>query len=794
MPDSTATPSEIWRRRLTGGFAAISVLVVFYAAMLASVRDKSATMDEFRHATAGYTYWKFNDYRLDPENGNLSKRWTALALLAGSNPFPTLDSPKWKESSSGEIADDWFNETGDAGIDMLKRGRAMSALWAVALGAIVWVWSRRLFGPLGGMLSLLLYVLSPIVLANGPLMTSDAPAAFFFLLSAWCFDGMLRRLSPARVLASAGALAGLFLAKMSAIIIVPALLVVAFVRVFDRQPLAGPAHRELRTRWQKAGALAAAAMIHAVVVITGVWAAHGFRFSAFTTPDARFHQPWEWVLDKTDPVTLLQRVGLTVEQAQKINAILAARGAAVPRWTRGALAALPEIEAHVLTPAQTAAFERSRAEPPAALSSRLLLFARDRRLLPEAYLYGYAHVLRMSLARGAFLNGEISLTGWRKFFPFVFAVKTPLASLALFLLAGIVLVWQSRRAPPLAKPHVSPGVAWRDLALLLGLLVTYWAVAIASSVNIGHRHLLPVYPPLFVLAGAVCLPLVEAANARGSFSWLSGRGRMTIVGILMAALGAEVAARYPNYLAYFNGLISPSRAYRHLVDSSLDWGQDLPAVKRYIDAHPEEGPFSIAYFGPASLLHHGVRARVAFLYPDIVRTKHSIIASPAGAQPNADDPRLAKFLRDHPEYDSAFVDATDFAGRPRAILVKKAAALRLEPGTYFISASLLTFLFYHNVGLGWHQQAEDTYQQLRVAVAPLFSDDHNLQVATLRNQPLGYWQTKFLTFEELRFARLIATLREREPSGNINHSILIYRLTPDDLDRALNGPPPFTSR
>ncbi len=81
----------------------------------------------------------------------------------------------------------------------LSGGRAMCALLAVALGGLVWWSSRRIFGPLGGLVSLLLFVLDPTVLANGPLMTSDTACALFFPASSLGVWGVLRRISVACV-------------------------------------------------------------------------------------------------------------------------------------------------------------------------------------------------------------------------------------------------------------------------------------------------------------------------------------------------------------------------------------------------------------------------------------------------------------------------------------------------------------------------------------------------------------------------------------------------------------------
>ena len=81
-----------WRPSLTGPWAAGIILAGFFLLLLASVRQKSLTSDEIAHAAAGYTYWRLDDYRLNPENGNLPQRIMGLALALGPGHFPSLES------------------------------------------------------------------------------------------------------------------------------------------------------------------------------------------------------------------------------------------------------------------------------------------------------------------------------------------------------------------------------------------------------------------------------------------------------------------------------------------------------------------------------------------------------------------------------------------------------------------------------------------------------------------------------------------------------------------------------
>src|SRR5438876_5097185 len=68
----------------------------------------------------------------------------------------------------------------------------------------------------------------------------------------------------------------------------------------------------------------------------------------------------------------------------------------------------------------------------------------------------------------------------------------------------------------------------------------------------------------------------------------------------------------PDYLAYFNEIAGGPRAgYRHLVDSSLDWGQDLPGLKAWLDENTDGiagKPIYLAYFGSADPEWYGIHA------------------------------------------------------------------------------------------------------------------------------------------------------------------------------------------
>ena len=135
----------------------------------------------------------------------------------------------------------------------------------------------------------------------------------------------------------------------------------------------------------------------------------------------------------------------------------------------------------------------------AGSSGEAIAWLGQHRVLPEAYLFGSAYTLAHR-QKVAFFNGDYSLNGWIQFFPYCLAVKTPWALFAL-LAASAAWIGLAHRLPLGA----TAGPSRRELLLncipLLTLLLIYWAAAVTSTLNIGHRHLLPTYPVVYILAG-----------------------------------------------------------------------------------------------------------------------------------------------------------------------------------------------------------------------------------------------------------------------------------------------------
>jgi hypothetical protein len=149
----------------------------------------------------------------------------------------------------------------------------------------------------------------------------------------------------------------------------------------------------------------------------------------------------------------------------------------------------------------------------------------------------------------SYLLGEYSKSGFSHFYFVVLAVKTPIAVLALAI-AGAALAIRNRSTK--FAPRLP--VAFAAAVLLVGM---------ASRINIGVRHVLPVYIGMSILAAAAVWRVLDA-----------GGWRPKAAAVLATWLAVGSLLSHPDYLPYFNEFVR-TEPERVLVDSDLDWGQDI---------------------------------------------------------------------------------------------------------------------------------------------------------------------------------------------------------------------------
>lgn len=201
---------------------------------------------------------------------------------------------------------------------------------------------------------------------------------------------------------------------------------------------------------------------------------------------------------------------------------------------------------------------------------------------------------RLQKATPSFLMGQYSDTGWWTYFPVAFLLKTPLPTLILLLLA---IIWRLR-PDNFRKPATSiPAVRFTETVLLIPA-IGYFAFALTTDINLGYRHLLPVLPFLFVF---IAVTLGEPLARFRSISRVALPVALLMLWLLLIALRI-----HPYYLAYFNPLAGGSDGgWRYLVDSNLDWGQDLGNLADWL-AHNGVDHVWLSYFGQGRPEYYGI--------------------------------------------------------------------------------------------------------------------------------------------------------------------------------------------
>jgi len=462
------------------------LLLVMALNLLTVVARKSITIDETLIIPAGYYYLTSEAFHIAHEQPPLPSMLAALPLLFLSLQAPSLNDLDNQPSSQQTV-------TAGARFWIVNRdhfraiffwSRVPMIIVTILLGALVFLFTRRLFNARAAVLAVTLFSLEPTILAHGRVIkdihVAFAYLLFFFALYVYGSAPTLRR---AIVL---GLACGLALSvKYSMVILFPILLISGCVFMLRRLP-------RLQRRW-----IVFQIMTAALVALLTLNAVYFFRHQPLSVPDIK-----------------------SVAQ----NA---------PAYSNAMLALLPPLS--VFAP-------------------------------PYFVLGAYDTFIHNNLGHPAFLLGEYSEHGWWYYFPVAFALKT---TIPFLLLTIVSLAWAVGSA---IRREVK-------FLILLAPVVIYAVPAMVAGINIGVRHFLPVFPFVFILAGALLDRLLSARRARAL--------ALALVTIVVAVCALEAARAYPDYISYMNQLASVRPAWTYLSDSNIEWGDDAGTLAVYLKAKGE---------------------------------------------------------------------------------------------------------------------------------------------------------------------------------------------------------------
>ena len=490
-----------------------ALLVVFAAELLFSVRQESTTVDEPPHLYAGYEHWKARDFGVNPEHPPLVKMVAAVPLLAMDLRQPHPPNPLFlaeENIGGGQLLGM------NGGQRLLLRARTAVMVFSLLAALLVFFAGYEMFGPVPGLLGMGLFCFEPTVLAHGALVTTDMGVTAMVFATVYAFWRYVRAPGWGGLLVCGLAFGLALVSKMSGVIVLPMLLLLAATELL-------PAWDRRRAA-QLLGGVAAAAVMGYVIL----WALYDFRYAA--------------------------------------------------RPANGSLIIPP-----------LAAFA---AQLPSRFETGVVMWIARLHLLPEAYLYGWTKLPIDQMNHPAFLFGKVYPTGVPWYFPAALLVKSTITLLLLVALLPLGM----------ARERFAHRREWTFLLLPLAVIL---GASVTSRLDIGVRHVLPMYPFAAVLAGVT--------------AWMLGRISRPAGYAVAALLLFQVASSlhtYPNYLPYANEMFGgPGRTYRVLSDSNVDWGQQLQQESAYLKAagikdcwiaYSQPTPQPLGYGIPCKLLPSGL--------------------------------------------------------------------------------------------------------------------------------------------------------------------------------------------
>lgn len=503
-------------------------------------------MDELAHIPAAYSYLKYQDYRLNPEHPPIVKIIAAAPLLFLNLNFP-VNSTVWLNGVNSQwgVGNLFIYYSGNNADQLIDWVRVGPILLTLLLILVTYLWAKELVGEWWALLPALLVGLSPTVLAHGHYVTTDIGAALGVLIALYAYSKYVS--SPSRkTFIWAGLAFGVAqLLKFSAVVLTPVLIILAIFYY-----LTVP-QRGMRLRSLGKGLLGTIG-----VFVIGFLLVYPFYF--FTTLN------YPIAKQQSDTSYLLGSFAGGPTPAGKICKPVRCIGD-LDIWMAGNPVTRPYAE----------------------------------------YLLGVLMVGQRSAGSNTiYFLGEVRQSGGPMYFPTVYALKEPIPVIIITGLASLLGILGIIRA--IRKKHPTfPEYLGTNFAefSMLGFIVFYGAYSVLSPLNIGLRHLMPLFPLIYILATV------------GIKKWTKGnflklQVKFGLMALLVIWFIAETAAAYPYYLSYFNEFVGRANGWKYVTDSNYDWGQDLKRLADFVKQN-NIPKIAVDYFGGGDVPYYlGDRAVV----------------------------------------------------------------------------------------------------------------------------------------------------------------------------------------
>lgn len=236
-----------------------------------------------------------------------------------------------------------------------------------------------------------------------------------------------------------------------------------------------------------------------------------------------------------------------------------------------------------------------------AIADRIIELS-DKPYIRSAAQYGLGLLMVTQRSIGGnttYFLGEVRGQAWKKYFPIVYFIKEPLAfwGLVIMVIYYLISICKLNSQTPRSSTPKWIKDNFDQFAMLVWLAI-YWYASIKANLNIGVRHLMPVYGFTYILVASGLSALIKNTD----FKLKNFSPKLLILNFLLSILFGwylfENLKIYPYYITYFNQIVGGSASgYKYVVDSNLDWGQDAKRLADWVRANNIKEKIYLDYFG-----------------------------------------------------------------------------------------------------------------------------------------------------------------------------------------------------
>ena len=217
----------------TTNLIAFFLLSICFLVCVGSIQNMSLTMDEQAHIPSGYSYLRYQDYRLNPEHPPLAKDLSAIPLLFLNLKFPT-DHPCWTKevNSQWTCGTEFIFKSGNNADLLIFSARIPMILLFILFAWFVFFFTRKLAGNKAALIALTLTAFSPTLIAHGRLVTTDIAAAFGALFATYFWVKFLKEPNKKNIFIAGITLGIALCLKFSLVLLIPSLGLTTIIYAF----------------------------------------------------------------------------------------------------------------------------------------------------------------------------------------------------------------------------------------------------------------------------------------------------------------------------------------------------------------------------------------------------------------------------------------------------------------------------------------------------------------------------------------------------------------------------------